>query len=53
MGRLLKTKLHSLSELEEKQKTLFEFIFLIFLIICIMSLFKQLVLVKCKLVMEG
>ena len=41
------------SEFEEKQKTLFEFIFLIFLIIIIMSLFKQLVLVMCNTVMEG
>ena len=42
-----------LLELEEKQKSLFEFLFLIFLIIIIMNLFKQFVLVMCNLVMEG
>ena len=38
---------------EEKQKTLFEFLFLIFAIIIIMNLFKRLVIVMCNLVMEG
>ena len=42
-----------LSEFEEKHKTLFEFLFLIFFIIIIMSLFKQLVLVMCNPVIEG
>ena len=45
MERLLKTKLHSLFELVMKKKTLFEFFFLIFLIMIIMDLFKQFVIV--------
>ena len=53
MERLLKTNLHSLSELVVKQKTLFEFFFLTFLIMIIMDLFKQFVTVMCNLVMAG
>ena len=51
--RLLKPKVHALSELVVKQKTLFEFFFLMFLIMIVMDLFKQLVIVMCNLVMES
>ena len=40
-------------ELEKKQNTMFEFLFLIFLVIIIMNLFKQLVIVMCNAMMEG
>ena len=51
--RLLKPKVHALFELVVKQKTLFEFFFLIFLIMIIMNLFKQLVIGMCNLVMAS
>ena len=42
-----------LSKHEEKRKTMFELLFLIFLVIIIMNLFKQLVIVMCNPVIEG
>ena len=52
-GENIEIKAPLLLELEEKLKSLLEFLFLIFLIIIIMNLFKQLVLVMCNPVMEG
>ena len=42
-----------LSKLENKHKILFEFLFLILLVIIIMNFFKRLVIVKCNPVIEG
>ena len=53
MDILLKIKLNLQSEFVGKQKTVFEFFFLILLIMSIMDLFDQLVIVMCNPVTVG
>ena len=49
----MENKVPLLYELEEKQKSLFKFLCLVFLIMIILNLFIQLVLVMYNSVMEG
>ena len=46
-GENIEIQVPLLSEHEEKQKALFEFLFLIFSVIIIMNLLKRLVIVMC------